>query len=121
MKRDQKGMIAESQFVADAVKRNWDTCTPYSSKLVYDFAVRRCEFEGWLRVQVKWVGVKREGGRPSVDLRKSEGKPYEEGDYDFLYCYHLDVNQAWMIPWDKTKGKTEIIPEGEEYDAYKLY
>lgn len=121
------GDIAEARFLYDASVREWQVCLPASSSLAYDFAVKRNDTEGWMKVQVKsaYKEIKKrekqkQESRLTACLKTGRKEGYTKESFDLLYVFSKDIDVAWIFPWKDLKNKKEIIVSSPKYRKYQI-
>lgn len=121
------GAHAESQFISFALERGWEVAHPFIKQAAYDSLIRRSPEVPWETVQIKRAYYAKSKTRRSkkcleVGLRRSKDqtrRPYADGDFDWLFCYHEEGR--WFFPWDKVKGRRSSIQVGSPtYDLWKV-
>lgn len=102
----EKGDLAESLVISEALKRGYDVCVPFSSRSRYDLVIDR---NGNLeKVQVKFVTPVK-GTLPipiktmSYDSSKGQNNRskmtvYEEGDFDWIAAVDAETFNVYFIP-----------------------
>jgi len=122
------GAHAEAQFTAYALENGWEVAHPVIKSAAYDSLIRRSPGVPWETVQVKRAYYSARTGMKykclEVGFRRMGGagsklRPYKDGDFDWLFCYHEDGR--WMMPWDLVRGKrSSIIVGSSKYDLWRV-
>jgi hypothetical protein len=115
------GGKSEAQFVVEAFRRGWEVAKPFHHAQSYDFVVR-IPGRQWETVQVKTVYLDKQGNGtkvPTVGVRRSLGRQYGEGSFDWLFACSDD--KCWLIPFEVVKEKkSQISLASAAYNQYLL-
>ena len=115
-----KGSQTEAKFLAVCFERNWQVAIPFHHCQGYDYVFRFPGNFKWFTVQVKTPYLDK--GKLIVSLRRSNEKgnrPYETGDFDYLFASHQNKN--WLIPWAELFDKKScIVLGGGKYFDYEI-
>ena len=99
---DTKGRIAESAVALRLVVRGFSVFRSMFEGDTCDLVVR-CPSGCLAKLQVKWVKRKVQG-LPMVNVTRSNGLPYRQGDIDFLVGYDLYSDAAYVFSWSEFEG-----------------
>ena len=118
-----KGQRSEAMFLVYCAEQSIESAIPLLRSAPYDFVAL---IDGkWSTVQVKTVFGDRNGhGNPNrvISLRHAgEGKlhkPYEQGDYDYVFC--VDKDRRWLIPASACSHIRSTLTLGRKVAKYEI-
>jgi hypothetical protein len=108
---DQKGAIAETAVIHEAIKLGIGVLKPVGDGIRYDLVF---DLDGRLvRVQVKWAGRKGDviAMRCYSARRSAEGflkRPYAPDEIDAFAAYSPELARCYFLPIEEFPGKTTI-------------
>ena len=108
---DQKGTIAETAIIAQAVRLGIDVYRPVNDGLRWDILFG--SGTSFLRVQCKWAAW--QDGVIKIKLRSCrrtpdgfERRPYTREDVDLVAAYCLAVDRTFLVPPEVFDGRPEL-------------
>lgn len=120
-----QGILAESIFITECLKRDIEIYQPVVDKHGADFVI----FDNcFIKIQVKSVSYAdmRYPNNPTYKINVRKGKhsrdTYEDGDFDILAAYIIPLDLWYLLPKSSITATTiRINPDSlkDKYNAYK--
>lgn len=120
-----QGILAESIFITECIKRDIEIYRPVVDKHGCDFII--FSNNQFIKVQVKSCSYAdmRYPKKPTYKINVRKGKnardSYSKGDFDILACYIIPLDLWYLIPFKDITATTIRLNPNNKSGKYWLY